>query len=333
MDKLKELNNFSFIIPVLNNFKYTLFTYNNIRTQYPEIEIVIVSKSTDETDEYFNTLSDDNLVFKSHDLPTLSHAYNLAVSLSTKEIIALIHNDMAIGDNFVETILDSLEPNMILTYTRVEPPIFPDTYAGKEIQDFGRDLTTFDNKSFNNYVNITHNEQLIEGGSQLFFACYKQDYIGLDGDTFELFCEDDDIHLRYRLGKFNMKVSTKAKVYHLVSKTSRKKDLSHIENQSNINFVKKWGFRHNIQPRYKKQLNLINGNPQLEQTLKPWFDSEGGITVTIDGSKFTQQEFQWIQNLPLIVEQSGTIGIFELGSLHLNITKIEDITQQLIKYA
>ena len=38
-------------------------------------------------------------------------------------------------------------------------------------------------------------EELIDGGSQLFFGCLKEDYIGIDGNTFKLFCEDDDFHL------------------------------------------------------------------------------------------------------------------------------------------
>lgn len=320
----------SFIIPVLNNLEYTKFTYSNIRSQYPNAEVVIVSKSTDGTDEYFSNLDDSSLIFQTHNLPTLSEAYNLGVSLATKDVIALIHNDMFIGEGFIESILEDLEPNTILTYTRVEPPVFNDTYAGKELMDFGFDLVDFNQEGFKSYCKSSPKE-ILEGGSQLFFACYKNDYIGLDGDTFTVFCEDDDIHLRYRLGGFNMKVTTKAKVYHLVSKTSRKKDLSHIERESNFNFIKKWGYRNGIQPRYKKKLVLNNSTPQLEELLKPWFDEEGDIIITIDGANFTQQDFNYLKQLPAIIKNSGEIGSFKIGSLHLDINDLTEYQTELIR--
>jgi hypothetical protein len=31
-------------------------------------------------------------------------------------------------------------------------------------------------------------ESLVDGGTQLFFGCYKEDYIGIDGDTYKIFC-------------------------------------------------------------------------------------------------------------------------------------------------
>ena len=324
-----EFVKFSFIIPVLNNFKYTKFTYESIRQQYSNAEIVIVSKSTDETEDYFRNLKDRNLIFSSHNKSTLSEAYNLAVSIATGEIIALIHNDMFIGPKFMETILEHIKPKTILTYTRVEPPVFNDTYPGKEIQNFGFDLEEFNQQSFIDYTNNSIDE-ILEGGSQLFFACYKDDYIGLDGDTFELFCEDDDIHLRYRLGGFNMKVSTKAKVYHLVSKTSRKNDLSHIERQSNYNFVQKWGFREGINPKYKKQLILKNPTPELEKLLQPWFDNEGDIIVKVNGSNFTQQDYQTVQQLSAIIKDNGGIGEFELGNLKITINSMNEYQDELI---
>jgi hypothetical protein len=39
--------------------------------------------------------------------------------------------------------------NRITTYTRVEPPIFNDTYPGKVLWDCGRDLKSFNSEKFN----------------------------------------------------------------------------------------------------------------------------------------------------------------------------------------
>lgn len=318
----------SFIIPVKNNFKYTLFTYNSIRSQYPTNEIVIVSKSTDKTDSYFIKLEDNNLIFQTHTHNTLSEAYNLGVSIATKDIIVLIHNDMFIGKGFIEAILEDISPKTILTYTRIEPPVFNDTYPGKEILNCGYDLDDFNQELFDNFC-LIYNKPVLEGGSQLFLACYKEDYIGLDGSSFQMFCEDDDLHLRYRIGEYNMKVSTKALVYHLVSKTSRAKDNSSIEQQSNLNFIKKWGFRNS---QFNKVYNkkLICTNPELKSQLDIWFNDGDDIIVEVDNN-FTQEDYSLIQQLNDIIFDSGDIGTFQIGNVKLTINSLESQEHKLIK--
>jgi hypothetical protein len=299
----------SLIIPTLGNNKdYTNNLINNIREIYPnedEVEII---------------LQEDNTV-------TLGVNYNNAVNKANGEKIILLHNDMVIKPSFVETMDKHIQKGTITTYTRVEPPIYSDTYPGKVLLDCGTDLQSFDHNKFSNF-NIE--ESIIDGGSQLFFGCMKEDYIGIDGYTFKMFCEDDDLHLRYKLAGFKHKVSS-AHVYHFVSKTSRNGDYQQIEQQSNINFIKKWGFRnsiHNIV--YKKSIKINNSNPQLEQALEPWFNGGEDIIVEIDGNIFTQQDFSLIQQLNDIIKENGEIGLFELGNLKIKINKIKEYQNDLI---
>src|SRR6056300_1591693 len=121
----------------------------------------------------------------------------------------------------------------------------------------------------------------------------KEDYIGIDGYTFEKFCEDDDLHLRYKLAGFEHKVSS-AHVYHFVSKTSRIGKYQNIEAKSNINFVKKWGFRQShFNVVYNKKLIVTNMNPDKEKTLQYWFNNGEDIIVEIDGEKFNNQDYQY----------------------------------------
>jgi len=300
----------SLIIPTTSKNKdYTQNILNNIREIYPnenEVEIII----------------------EENDNVTLGINYNNAVAKANGKKIILLHNDMVIKPGFVETMDKHITKGRITTYTRVEPPIYLDTYPGKVIFDCGYDLNSFNKEKFDQF-NIE--ESLIDGGSQLFFGCLKEDYIGIDGYTFKMFCEDDDFHLRYKLAGFEHKVSS-AYVYHFVSKTSRAGSYQEIEQQSNVNFVKKWGFRnsvHNVV--YKKSVKIHNVNPQLEQVLEPWFNGGEDIIVEVNGNTFTQQDFMIIQQLNDIVKESGEIGSFELGNLKITINSMNEYQDTLIK--
>jgi hypothetical protein len=304
----------SLILPTTSKTKeYTQNILNNIRKIYPnENEVEVIIEENDNVD--------------------LGTNYNNAVAKANSEKIILLHNDMIIKPGFIETMDKHISKNRITTYTRIEPPIFTDTYPGKILLDCGYDLNSFNEEKFNQF-NIE--EDLIDGGSQLFFGCYKEEYIKLDTTTFsppQMWCSDDDLHLRYKLAGFEHKVSS-AHVYHFVSKTSRAtNDYQAIEQQSNINFVKKWGFRNSIYNTvYKKSIIIHNSNSQLEQALKPWFNEGQDIIVEVDGYNFTQEDFSIIQQLNDIVKENGEIGTFELGNLKITINSINEYQNDLIK--
>ena len=209
----------SLIIPTNGtNREYTSYLRGNIQTLY----------SDDTSVEVIEECNPD---------VTLGTNYNNAVAKATGDIVVLLHNDMVLQPGFVETIRRDITPGIVLTYTRIEPPVFPDTYAGKVIADYGYGLDDFDKDKFTAHQ---LDDQVIDGGSQLFFAVYKRDYIGIDGDTFTKFCEDDDIHLRYKLAGYKHKV-TPAAVYHFGSKTSRVGEYEIVEQYSQKQFINKWG--------------------------------------------------------------------------------------------
>jgi len=300
----------SLIIPTTSKNKdYTQNILTNIREIYPnenEVEVII----------------------EENDNVTLGVNYNNAVAKANGEKIILLHNDMVIKPGFVETMDKHIVKNRITTYTRVEPPIYLDTYPGKVLLDCGYDLNSFNKEKFNQF---DIEENLTDGGSQLFFGCLKEDYIGIDGYTFKMFCEDDDFHLRYKLAGFEHKVSS-AYVYHFVSKTSRAGSYQEIEQQSNVNFIKKWGFRNSIyNVVYKKSIKIHNSNPQLKQVLEPWFNEGKDIIVEVDGNTFTQHDFIIIQQLNDIIKESGETGSFELGNLKITINSMNEYQNTLIK--
>jgi len=277
---------------------------------------------------------------------------------------------MILSPGFIETIDKHIVKGRVTSYTRVEPPIFHDTYPGKVLVDCGADLETFDKEKFNS---LSYEEELIDGGSQLFFGCYKEDYIKLDDTTFSppaMWSSDDDLHLRYKIGGFEHKVSS-AYVYHFVSKTSRaNNDYEQAERNSNMNFIRKWGFRNSIHnKRYNKSLVINNCDFNLLSILEPWGDKiyiddsgeylvnqyittekdntrydlskkifdkksntpEGDIIIEFDGRLINQESFNIIQNLSDIITESGEIGKFELDIFTITINDIKSYEESLIK--
>ena len=339
----------SLIIPVTtSNSNYTNNLVRNIRDLYPnedEVEIIL-------------EISDD---------VTLGVNYNNAVARAKGEKIILLHNDMVLSKGFIETMDKHISKRVITTYTRIEPPIYMDTYPGKVIKDCGSDLGTFDEKLFNQ---IQLEESLIDGGSQLFFGCYKEDYIGIDGYTFKMFCEDDDFHLRCKLAGFEQKVSS-AHVYHFVSKTSRTTtNYQEIEKNSNRNFIRKWGSR---KPAAKYNIAYVVHNCQLTalETLELFCDRiyvtenfnvgrmwdyveleqentsfdlskrvltiknndpilENDIVVEFDLLKFSPESFNILQQLPDIIKENGEPGTFELDIFNITITSMPEYQNDLI---
>jgi len=233
---------------------------------------------------------------------------------------------------FVETILKHIERKLVLVYHRVEPPIYTDEYPGKSILDCGRDIETYDKDKFFSYNN---DDMVLEGGSQLFFAVYKDDYLDIDGYTFKKFCEDDDVHLRYKLAGYQCKVATGAMVYHFVSKTSRSDNYQEIEMMSNLAFIKKWGFRISKYNKVYKKAYTIKGNitPDLTKALDLFFTStpkEANVIAEIDTNTFSQQDYTFLTQLNDIVAENNEIGVFELGNVKINVKSLESFEQNLI---
>jgi hypothetical protein len=297
----------SLIIPTTTkNRNYTDSILKNIKEIYPNVEVIV----------------------EENDNVTLGVNYNNAVAKATGDKIILLHNDMFIKPGFIETMDKHIVKGRITTYTRVEPPIYKDTYPGKILLDCGSDLETFDEQKF---LDFNIEENLVDGGSQLFFGCMKEDYIGIDGYTFKMFCEDDDLHLRYKLAGFEHKVSS-AHVYHFVSKTSRVGKYQDIEIESNKKFIKKWGFRkseYNVV--YNKKCIVKNCKDDLKEVLSLWFNGGGDIIVKIDGNNFTPQDYNYIQQLNDIVKETNETGTFQIGNLKVTINSLEEQQHKYIR--
>lgn len=279
-------------------------------------------------EEIYPNRDEVEIILQEDDSLTMGNNYNRAVERANGEKIILLHNDMILRPGFVEEMDRHIVRNRITTYTRVEPPIYTDTYPGKILLDCGSNLETFNKKKFEE---LKTEESLVDGGTQLFFGCYKEDYIGIDGDTYKIFCEDDDFHLRCTIAGMERKVSS-ASVYHFVSKTSRTTDdYKEVESLSNKAFVKKWGFRNSQYNKcYRKSYKIVNSNPQLEDILEPWFNGGEDIIVEVNGNTFNEYDYKIIQNLNDIIADNGDIGEFELNNLKISIKSLDSYEKDLI---
>ena len=149
----------TFVLAVLNKLDLTKNCYNHLRELYPKAPLVISSGgSTDGTKTWLEEISeiDDYVtIFHDDDRLTFSDTYNTGIKLVDTEKLVLIHNDMVIGKGFLEN-LDRLldeNPNTLLSYTTIEPPIFAGHQRpGKVILDMGTGFDNFNKKMFDKYV-------------------------------------------------------------------------------------------------------------------------------------------------------------------------------------
>jgi hypothetical protein len=149
------------------------------------------------------------------------------------------------------------------------------------------------------------------------------------------------------LAGFTFIQSWNSLVYHLTGRGAgsfdgdpeRHKKWQEDMNKSTLEFIRKWGTNVNhtplmkpiVYPVYNKSVNIINPNSELNQILNPWFNGGNDIVVTVDGNTFNQQDYQIIQQLPAIIQDSGEIGEFKLGNLKITINSLNSYEKELIK--
>ena len=143
-----------------------------------------------------------------------------------------------------------------------------------------------------------------------------------------------------------------------------------IELASNRNYIRKWGSR-NIAPKYNIAFVVRNCTLPVLEALEPWCDriyiedamqvitshyieqeqpktrfdltrrvlhieynapsDENDIIVAFDATRLTQQNFQYIQQLAAIIEESGDIGEFEIDIFKISIYSTETYEKNLVK--
>jgi GT2 family glycosyltransferase len=277
-------NNISLLVGLKNNLDYNKHFYETTRELYPDVELCFVSYgSTDGTHEWLDSLNDTYVrYFYSEENKTFSDTFNMAATISTRDYVAYLHNDIVLAPGFIENLEKHVNTDTIVAYTTIEPPVFAGhTRPGKIIHDLGTDLETFDKYKLHEYVDSVRDTYLNKTEPGItFFMCMPRKQLlemgGLDNLYNPMFCEDDDLIRRWKMQGMHCITALDAICYHFVSKTSRfseeyEKRTQTIELQSNRNYVRKWGSKSNA-PKYNIAYVVKNCTLPLLETLEPWCD-------------------------------------------------------------
>tara|TARA_R110001606_G_scaffold227013_3_gene375114 strand:+ start:8 stop:1291 length:1284 start_codon:yes stop_codon:yes gene_type:complete len=259
--------------------------------------LVFIDNDNQGTYEYLKSIKDQyyDLKIITHKLPPCigySRNNNLLVKLAKHDIVSYLQSDMVISPHYDTDILSKLKPNMILSATRVEPPLHGDSIE-KITKDFGTDPLEFDLKKWNEYSLTIKQPKALE----YFFApitFYKNVWLDIGGyDTlYRRSREDSDLVQRCLHKEIELRQTFAAVVYHFTCTSSRGKDWfkkGNIEAQNRVKlqeqadqielkrFVRKWGgFNHGTEKlnKYDVDLKIQNSSkipPHIIQNIEPLF--------------------------------------------------------------
>ena len=208
----------------------------NLDNKKHEILIFIDSDtSSRDTYNYLKSVKKDffDLKIITHKLPPCigySRNNNLLVELAKYNIVSYLQSDMVVSPHYDTDVLNQLEPNTILSATRVEPPLHGE--SDKTItKNFGLHPKDFNLKEWNIYSPTVKKDK----ESNYFFApltFYKDTWLNIGGyDTlFRRSREDSDLVQRFIHSGIKLKQTFNAIVYHFTCTTSRGADWFNKQN-------------------------------------------------------------------------------------------------------
>ena len=386
----------TFVLPSRNNLEFLKLAYRSIRDLKTAHEILILDDaSSDGTQEWIKELNDKDLITYHNPGPTrigIVGMFDKGIEMARTEIIFAFHADMIAAPHLDVNILKHLQPGVVVSATRIEPPLHP---AGPEkiTLPWGDEVEDYNyNDSVQRFLELEaiHSNKTTEG---IFapWCMYKKDYLAVGGHD-ELFApqskEDSDLFNRFVLNGYNVIQSWDALVYHFTSRGSRfnkhagggagvnSQEWIRTTTKNSRNFIRKWGHfvKHDslmkpiIPPRYLVGFYITHCSLDLLNALEPWCttvyventdnliehyiaieqsntsidlqkklcnrDAEHinliDVLVRIDGNQFSNEDFQYIQQLSEIIQANNEIGNFGLGNLKIEIKSLTQYQKQLI---
>tara|TARA_R110001592_G_scaffold362707_1_gene677793 strand:+ start:949 stop:2226 length:1278 start_codon:yes stop_codon:yes gene_type:complete len=306
----------------LNHIKLLLNSLQlNLDNKNHEI-LVFIDNDNQGTYKYLKSIKNSfyDLKIITHTLPPCigySRNNNLLVELAKYDIVSYLQSDMVISPHYDTDILKQIEPNTILSATRVEPPLHGESLT-TITKDFGTDPLKFNLNEWNKYSLTIKKDNTLN----YFFApitFYRSVWLDLGGyDTlFRRSREDSDLVQRCLHKGIKLKQTFNAVVYHFTCTSSRGKDWFKKDNQKAQErvilqqqadqielrrFIRKWGgFNHGESKleKFDVDLKIINSkNLPIDfiTSVEPLF------------SKVWIDDFEIIKNLIQLTSQEHNIA-------------------------
>jgi glycosyltransferase involved in cell wall biosynthesis len=198
---------------------------DNLKYSHHEI-IVFIDSDNENTFEWLISQKQyfSNLKILKNTLPVCyGYARNIneMFSYASNDIVSYLQSDMVISKDYDEYVLKHVKPNMVLSSTRVEPPLHGPG-PEKHTMNFGLSPSEFKYEEFLQYCE--NNRQ--ENSTEYFFApftLYKEVWNSIGGhDTsFRRSREDSDVLNRLILSGVEIVQTWEALVYHFTCTSSR----------------------------------------------------------------------------------------------------------------
>lgn len=307
MDKIQPI---SFIIPSRTNLKYLKNAYKSIRENLDPIHEICMADdaSTDGTWDWMLEIQkkDDRVKIHRNEGPerrghTILYDV-LALEYATNDIMCIFHADMWAAKGMDVAMLKHLAPKVMVSATRIEPPLHFEEPLKKIIKDYGIEPNEFVTSDFDAYVEQLKVEHKGKTTESVFapWICYISDFRDIGGHD-PLFApqskEDDDCWNRFMLNGGKFIQTWEGYVYHLTCRGSRFADGAKrnpngdvfmkdretdewlIQNmKSTRNFIRKYGVmvkqneygRPIISPKYNIGFNVKNCDMDLLKAIEPW---------------------------------------------------------------
>lgn len=272
---MKE-NNVSIIIPTQNNLEYLKLAYDSIRKYYTDEIVILDDRSDDGTLLWAKKQSqtDKNLkIFYNNNDSIVGHTilYDVGVENAKNEIIAIFHADMVMLPNFFENMLKYLQRGIVVSSTRIEPGIHPNSgekviYQNAPLYPSGFDFM----KLMDFYFYVIDKYRGFTKGIFAPWMMYKSDYQNINGHD-HLFSpypyEDSDIFNRMKIAGYDFIQSWESFVYHFTCRGHKWKekigevhdDYEYYNKKNLTNFLRKWKtFPLNDENMYPYYIDVYN---------------------------------------------------------------------------
>lgn len=272
-----------------NTLEYTKLLLRSLKENLDSDEheiLVFIDSDNDGTLDYLRSVKSS---FK--DLKIITHTVkpilgpernsNMIIELAKHDIVSYLQSDMVVSKHYDTEILKHLEYDMILSSTRIEPPLHGPSDLTFTM-NFGLTPEEFKWDDFLSYADTIKSDKVVD----YFFApftVYKQTWSklgGYDTNFRRSRCDSDIVQRALHLG-IRVKQTYSANVYHFTCVSSRGKDWFHtnnVEAQKRVQlqqladqvemrrFFRKWGrFSHTDKLPFKYDVDFVikGESPQL----------------------------------------------------------------------